>query len=239
MDLVISIVGMTIPILTNWVMVTYTKDIVLVTLADILVLVAVDHLTQRMRRGLSFKGYVEFDSFRALPIIPVLIVVAGMFFFFLAMHSGAGKYRCSGFTLLLPVFYNPLFGILYLVGAGLLVLYFLPKVESVFYQNFFHYNDSIIVVILAGILAGAKCIWMIEATYGACGGNLAWIYILWIVGTTFTQWVQFKDFEDGLAVRQTLYLGLFIGATLLYGEVSFVSHHVTRNHHDNAWNKIF
>ena len=236
MDFVISVAALAVPILTNWIMVKYTHDIVLITAVDICVMYLTDMISQRLRRGHEFRGYYEIDSYNNLERMPVIITLLGFFFYFLGMHSTAGSYRCSGFIFLLPHFYNPLYGLLYLVAVIILVLYFLPKVETVFYQNFFHYNESFLVVIISGILAGAKGIWMVEATYGTCSGNIAWIYGIWILFCVFIQWITKREFIEGLAVRQTGYFSILVGACLIYGHVSFVGHAASEFHPNNVFN---
>ena len=239
MDLIVSISSMSIPILTNWAAVTCTYDILSVVVLDILVMCIIDRLTKQMRNGLRFRGYIELESFRSFPTISVLILTTGFTAFFIGMHSSAGKYRCTTFTLLLPQFGSLAWEIIYIAVASFLLVYLLPKTESIFSNNLLRYTDSITVSVLAGVLQASKSIWMIDATYSLCNGNLTWICLLWSATIVMCMYVQHYDYERALWLRYCLCLLINIGIVMMYLHVAAVGHAVDKYHLKNVWNALF
>jgi len=239
MDMLITVASMSVPILTNWLAVRFTHDFIIITFVDLLVMFVVDLITEKLRKLHQRKGYVELESYKSFPVVFVLIVLVVSTAYFIGMHSSAGKYTCGGFQFGLPKFTNPIFGVLYVIVFGLLLLYFLPKVETVFYYNFYQSGGHyFLMMIVSGLLAGAKGYFLIEELYDSCGANIVWIFAIWLCANVFIQRITSRDFEDGLAVRQTVYLCLFIGGILIWSEVSFVKHDFTRADPKNLWTRM-
>ena len=239
MDLVINLVGLAVPVLTNWITVTYTHDYVVITLVDLLVMWLVNFILVKLRNSILHKGYIELDVEYTFPLFWVLIVLGAAAVFFTFMHTSIinSNYTCGNFIFELPAFANLLYSILYLIAIAALVLYFLPKVESVFYFTFHGGSNSLLWVIISGAFAGAKGYWMIQETYN-CSLNVIWIFVIWVAVCIFLQWVISRDFSDGLATRQAAYLALTIGAVLIYSGVSFVKSTPQLAHPNNFWTTI-
>ena len=236
MDSIVVYLLAAVPILTNWFMVDFTHDFILITLVDLVVMYICWYLIRSIL-GKSKEGSISWELYTGFHPIYAVVVVAAAIVYFIFMHTTAGKFACGGFTFLMPAFKDSWVSIIYWIAFFILFVLGVPKMEVMLYGAYHHGvfgsdSNRLISAIILGLLAGLKSIWLIRAIYQSCGADLTWLIILWLAVQVYTRWA-----EDSLAVRQLTNICIFVGALLIYYQVSFVKHSVAKSHPGNVWNK--
>mgnify|MGYP000095944913 FL=1 len=241
MDVIVTYAVACIPILTNWFMMDYTHDFVAITFVDILVMYLCYVLIRMILGGSTGGSCFSCSMYTSFNLIYLIIVFAAAAAYFVFMHTTMGKYACGGFTFLMPSFRVNWEPIVYWIAFFFLFVLSVPEMEVILYGGYVGKDVAgsstntfghLIASIIIGIISAAKSIWIIRAIYQSCGADLTWIIGVLVGVQIFTRWVN-----DSLAVRQLTNICLFVGAMLIYYQVSFVKHSIDKTHSGNIWNK--
>mgnify|MGYP000703396076 CR=1 FL=1 len=187
--------------------------------------------------NINYSGsFISFSALKNVNFVYAIVIVVAAFLYFIFMHSSIGKYACGSFNFLMPTINCNCCLVLYWIAFLLLFVLVAPDLESKLYGSYGSTNSShAATALIFGFVAGLKSLWIFNSLYQACTIlSFLFILLIWIAVQIFASWAA----REWTGARQIINLCIYVGAVIVYCQVSFVKHPINKSDPSNFWNKL-